>query len=300
MEFFAAHNIHLLPIAVHIGDAVVADRRDEATTLAFLHSHMESRGYEAVTQPLEVNQIRQLFLERLVTEYDHVFCLTIASSRSGIFDNATQASFAILNDYKPYRQAAGMHTPFSMRVIDTQNFFPGQGIPTIEAARMIAAGESPAAIRLRLEQVIAHTHLYVCPRDLFYLRSRAKSRGDRSVSLFSATLGSAMNIKPVLHGNLGRTAPVAKIKGFEQTALRLFTFAERCIDAGLMLPSICISYGGELVEMRDLPGYAGLRQTCAQYGIEVQETIMSLTGMVNVGKGALALAFAAKDAPRFA
>lgn len=299
-QFIEQYKIHLLPITVRIGDAVVADQRDEAVTLAFLNSHVESRGYEAETQAFSVEQIRHLFLERLVTEYDHVFCLTIASTRSAIFDNATQASFSILNDYKPHRQAAGIQTPFSMRVMDTQILFTGQGVSAIEAARLIEAGETPAKIRARLERVIANTHLYLCPRDLFYLRSRGKNRGDRSVSLLSAALGSAMDIKPVLHGNQGHTEPVARIKGFDQAVLRTFSFVEQRIHAGLLTAVVCLSYGGELQEMRALPGYVGFRQTCAQYGIEVLESIMSLTGMVNVGKGALGIAYASENNPRFA
>ena len=46
--------------------------------------------------------------------------------------------------------------------------------------------------------------------------------------------------------------------------------------------------------MRALPGYATLRTTCAAHNIDVYESVMSLTGMVNVGKGALVVGFAAE------
>jgi fatty acid-binding protein DegV len=52
-----------------------------------------------------------------VIDYDHVFCMTITKTRSPIHDNALQASFAILNDYKPVRQAAGYNSPFALRVL---------------------------------------------------------------------------------------------------------------------------------------------------------------------------------------
>ena len=61
---------------------------------------------------------------------------SVARSRSGIFDNAQQASFTILNDYKPVRAAAGNNTPFSLRVIDSQNVFAAVGVLAIEAARL--------------------------------------------------------------------------------------------------------------------------------------------------------------------
>ena len=56
------------------------------------------------------------------------------------------------------------------------------------------------------------------PRDLYYIRNRARKKGDRSVSLLSAALGTALDIKPVLHAYRGETGPVAKIKGFEAAA----------------------------------------------------------------------------------
>ena len=38
-----------------------------------------------------------------------------------------------------------------------------------------------------------------------------------------------------------------------------------------------------------------MRRACADRGVEVFESIMSLTGMVNVGSGAVCVGFAAPD-----
>lgn len=284
----------MLPITVRIGEAVLADHRDEEATLSFLQAHVAERGHEAETTPFTVNQIRDLFLQRLVIDYDHVFCLTISKLRSQIHENALQASFAILNDYKPVRQAAGYNSPFALRVIDTLNLFAGQAITAVEAVRMRDAGANVAQIRARLEQLAEHTVGYMIPRDLYYLRARARNKGDRSVGLLSATLGSALDIKPVLRAWRGETEPVAKIKGFEPAAQKMFEVAGARVRAGLMTPTLALGYGGELAELRALPGHGQLRATCEEHGVEVLESVMSLTGMVNVGKGAVAVAFAAE------
>jgi fatty acid-binding protein DegV len=208
-----------------------------------------------------------------------------------------QASFAILNDYKPVRQAAGHNSPFALRVIDTQNLFAAQGITAVEAVRMRTAGANVQQIRVRLEELAQNTHGYMIPRDLYYLRNRARTKGDRSVGLLSAALGSALDIKPVLYGHAGNTEPVAKIKGFENATEQMFKFAGNRVMAGLMTPTLCLSYGGELSELRALPGYQRLRDICENNKVEVFESVMSLTGMVNVGKGAVVAAFAAPPAP---
>ncbi|WP_454832620.1 DegV family protein [Pseudoxanthomonas wuyuanensis] len=293
-DFLQQNHIVVLPITVRIGEAVLADHRDEEATLGFLHAHVAERGHEAETTPFTVNQIRDLFLGQLVIDYDHVFCMTITKTRSPIYDNAMQASFAILNDYKPVRQAAGHNSPFALRVIDTQTLFAAQGVTAVEAVRMRAAGASVQQIRERLELLAANTHGYMIPRDLYYLRARARTKGDRSVGLLSAALGSALDIKPVLHGHAGKTEPVAKIKGFDNAVEQLFKFAGSRVAAGLMTPTVCLSYGGELAELRALPGYQRLREVCANHDVEVFESVMSLTGMVNVGKGAVVVGFASE------
>lgn len=286
-NYFEANNVILLPITVRIGEAVLADHRDEEATLGFLHAHVAERGHDAEATPYSVEQIRDLFLGKLVVDYDHVFCLTVTRNRSPIHEHAVQASFAILNDYKPVRQAAGYNSPFALRVIDSQNLFSAQGIGVVEAVRMRAAGAGVQQIRERLEELALNTHGYMVPPDLYYLRNRARSKGDRSVGLFSAALGTALDIKPVLHCYRGETAPVGKVKGFEAAVRKLFDFTIERIQAGLMTPTLCVSHGGELAELRALPGYARLRETCAANNIELFESVMSLTGMVNVGKGAV-------------
>ncbi len=293
-DFIQKNDIVVLPITVRIGNAVLADHRDEEATLSFLHAHVAEHGHEAETIPFTVTQIRDLFLGKLVIDYDHVYCMTIMKTRSPIYDNAMQASFAILNDYKPVRQAAGHNSPFALRVIDTQTLFAGQGITAVEAVRMRDAGENVQHIRTKLEYLAANSHAYMIPRDLQYIRARARKKGDRSISFLGAALGTALDIKPVLHGHAGKTEPVAKLKGFENSVEQMLKFAGNRVMAGLLTPTLCLSYGGEMEEMRKLPGYTRLRDVCANNNVQVFESVMSLTGMVNVGKGALVVAFASE------
>ena len=291
-EIIDRENVTILPVTIQIGQAVLADVRNEEATMNFLTGETAARAYEAESTPFTVQQVHDLFLSKLVHEYDYVFCITTTRTRSGIHDNAQQASYTILNDYKPVRQAAGNNTPFSLRVIDSQNVFAAVGVLAIEAARLRAAGEVPPKIRARLEAVAQNLQGYMVPPDLNYLRARIRKRGDRSVSLLSAALGTALDIKPILHCNKGETGPVAKVKGFDTAAEKLFSFAAQRVRAGLMTPTMCLSYGGELEKMRALPGYEALREVCADHNVEVFESVMGLSGLVNVGIGALVVGFA--------
>ena len=293
-EIIERENITILPVTIQIGQAMLADVRNEEATMNFLSGETAARAYEAESTPFTVQQVHDLFLNKLVHDYDYVFCITTTRTRSGIYDNAMQASYTILNDYKPLREQSGNHTPFSLRVVDSQNVFAAVAVSVIEAVRMRAAGDPPPRIRTRLEHLSNNTHGYMVPPDLHYLRNRIRKRGDKSVSFLSAALGTALDIKPILHCNQGETGPVAKVKGLDAARQKLFDFASKRVQAGLLTPTMCVSYGGDLAELHRMPGYERLLETCAAHNVEVFETFMGLSGMVNVGKGALVVGFASE------
>ncbi|WP_028079175.1 DegV family protein [Solimonas soli] len=294
-EFIEKHHIQILPITIHLGGHDLVDQRDPETTLHFYNEHLGADG-DAGSSPFSVEQIRDVFLQKLVIDYDFVFCLTIASSRSPIHANATRASFAILNDYKPIRAQAGVPGPFALRVIDTQNLFSAQAVSAVEVVRLIESGQrNPNKIRERVEYIVQNTYGYMIPRDLHYLRVRGQKKGDRSVGWVGAALGTVLDIKPVLRGYRNDTRPVAKLRHFDDASAKVLGFVgQRIRSGGLLTPTLVLSYGGDLREMRALPGYAELVRICHEHGVEVLESMMSVTGGINVGEGALGIGFASE------
>lgn len=293
--FIEQHDIAVMPIAVRVDRETFMDDRKPAELHRFIERRLGSRSHSAETEPCPVEDVQKLFLEKLVLEQDCVFCLTITATRSPINEHVNKASFAILKNYRQIREQAGVPGPFMMRVIDTRNIFAGAAPSVYEATRMIAAGETPAAIRERMLHLANHSYGYMLPRDLYYLRARAKTKNDRSVSLFSAMLGSALDIKPILRCFRGETGPVGKVRGFDQGAEALFGYAARRVREGLLVPMVCVSYGGDLAVLGHLPGYDALRTACEECGVELMEAPMSITGMVNVGEGAVTLGLAAEE-----
>jgi DegV family protein with EDD domain len=294
--YLEQHNIVILPVTLHIGDRDLVDQRDPEQTRRFFKENWDGHG-DAGTSAFSTEQIKDLFLNKLVIDYDFVFCLTLASSRSPMFDNAVKASFAILNDYKPYRAKAGVPGPFALRVIDCQNLFAAQGVLAVEAVRLIEQGENPIKIRERLEYLVQHVHGYMIPQDLFYMRARAKKKGDRSVGWLGAMLGTALDIKPLIKGYRNTTGPVAKLRHFNDGAQKAFAYVADRVSKGLLTPTLVVSYGGELDALHALPGYAELKAACDKAGVEVFESLLSMTGGINVGPGALTFAFADEDHP---
>jgi DegV family protein with EDD domain len=294
-DFLLEHDISVMPIAVRVNDSVFKDDRNPAEIDRFLRLKLGSRSHSAETEPCSVEDVQKLFLEKLVLEKDCVFCLTITATRSPIYDHVVKASFGVLKNYRQVRERAGLTGPFLMRVMDTRSLFAGTAPCVVEAARLMKANETPAAIRERLAYVAENSYGYMLPRDLYYLRARAKKKGDRSVGLFSAVLGSTLDIKPLLRGYRGETSPVGKVRGWEHGCETLFSYAADRVRAGLLVPVMCAAYGGDLAELPKLPGYDKLQQACQEHNVTLMQAPMSITGMVNVGEGAVCIGFAAEE-----
>ena len=130
-------------------------------------------------------------------------------------------------------------------------------------------------------------------------RQRGFQKGDRSGLLDKVRgaalgLGSWLEVKPVLSVQSGDDKPVALSPSFDKAAEKLFAHAAARVAANeLLAPHLCLSYAGELSLVRDLPGYAALEQLCRERGVALQLAMLSATGAINLGRGALSLAFCA-------
>lgn len=289
--FLEQHKVTLLPIALRLGGHTFLDNRDAAVTQSFYREHFGQRSQDAETAPATVEQIRDLFLQRLVLEYDHVLVMTLAGSRSPMLENATQAAHVVLTQCQEARAKAGLQEPFGVRVVDTQNLFAAQAVIAVEAARRVRAGSGFAELVEQVEALAARTWGYMLPRDLYFLQARAQKKGDRSVGWLAAAVGNALDIKPLLRAHRGETSVAGNVRGFEEGAKRLLDFAAQRVRAGLLAPTLCVSYGGELKELEALSGYAELAEQCRASKVELFASVMSMTGAINVGEGALALGF---------
>lgn len=297
-DFIDEHKIVVMPITLRIGELLIEDRRDPAETQAFYTKHLDRKSEDfAESIPYSVQQIETLFLERLVLDYDYVFCLTITSGRSAIYDHAMQASRTILTKYRDVRRGAGVAERFGLAVLSSRNMFAGQGVLAAEAVRLIRAGGTPSEIGARLRNLVHVTHTYMVPADLFHIYKRASKKGDKSIGWGTYTLGSMLDVKPILHCHQDQTGPVDKARGFEAGVGRLFAKAAERIRRGLDAPHLCISYGGPLHVVSGLPGYAALADAARDAGVAILLSPMSKTAAVNVGPGAVTLAFAASGQP---
>lgn len=295
-SFIEEHGLEIMPVMMRFGSMSFKDLRDPEQTMDFYRRFVADKNLEITTTPLSTKAIRDLFLDQLVLKYDRVLVITVASTRSATFENATQASFMILSGYKERRRAAGLDEQFGLRVLDSKTLFTGQAVIVWEAMRAIQGQEELLFDKLRqhVENFSQHVQAFVVPQDLFFVRSRAHQKGDKSIGWFKFQMGSMLDIKPILRAYRGETESVANVRGYENAVNKLFDMAIEAIEHGLLSKVVCMSYAGNPEQVKSLPGYDDFIRCATSNKVETLLSVMSTAAGIHVGPGAFSLAYAAR------
>lgn len=293
-EFSRKHDLFILPVTAVIDGQTYIDEHDPVRTQEFYQSGLLQKGHHAETLAFTEEQIHDLFMEKIVTQFDVAVCETVTRSRSLIFENATKAMNSVLANYEKARAAAGREGKFSMRVIDSKQIFAGQGLLAAHTLRLINQKVSKNALRHEVETFTDKIYTCVIPRDLHYIRERARRRGDKSVSAMAAFMGKVLNINPVIFGQGVEGKPVAKTRDFNVAVEKVMNYAIGRLEAGLLTPYVSLSCGLSWTEIEELPGLNRLRDACEKHGVELLLSQMGITSSIYVGPGSLCLALAAE------
>lgn len=292
--FIDRFKIEILPVSLHFGDEVFEDQRDPEATKAFYRQYLSEKNTEFRTRALSVEAINKLFLERYVLKYSKVVVIACSSSRSRLFKNATQASFALLKEQRHRRQAAGLPGGFALRVVDSKSLYAGEAVVAHEAVRLADDDDLKLeALRQTLETLGEQVVTYLLPQDPFFLRFRAREKGERALGAFGYQAARLFDLKPILRMSGGDSQIIARPQGFAGALVTLFDLAREAISSGLKKPLVAMSYAGEPAEITELPSYKSFAAFAEGQGVELTMAVMSATSGINVGPGAFSLAYAA-------
>ncbi|AXQ30076.1 hypothetical protein D0B54_15975 [Solimonas sp. K1W22B-7] len=291
-RFLVEHNIQVLPGSIHIGPDRHSDAREPHATLDFYANRIGKRSLQARTESYPVARIRNFFLDMLVSDFDHVICIPIWKERSSLHSKITEAALGILGSYRDYRADTGSRIPFSLRVLDSGTLFAGLGVQAAEGAAMVKEGRPYLEILTWLGEISRHTVSCIVPEDVGYVRERARQRGENIGSLLHVA-AQAVGIKPVAVLHEGRMRLVATRRGWESAANYLLRCVAELVEQGrISSRHICVSYGGEPERVEELAGFRDLRHACDSSAVKLLVSLMSASAAVNVGVGALSVAYA--------
>jgi fatty acid-binding protein DegV len=291
--YIQRHEMYLLPNKLILGDQILTDNRDADLTLAFHHRHARSRNLGAASEPCSASAIAELFLDHLVIAHDRAMLMTIAQTRSSLFQNATEASFAIVRGYRERRQRAGLSTPFQLNVLDSRTAFAGQAVLADEVIRLLQNPDLPfGELRRLVEAFRRYIRCYVLLDDLSSFRRQASEKSANGMGFLNYHLGSLLGLKPVARFVEGETELALEARGFERALAGLFDLARLEIDQGLRSPLVAISFAGDPQWLRQRRAFVEFERHVRQWGIELMVSVMSATGGIHLGPNAVSLAFA--------
>ncbi|QYY32057.1 MULTISPECIES: DegV family protein [Cupriavidus] len=290
--------VRTIPFRIRAGEQFIADTRDEASLPLLYEQYLVGKqDHYAESIPLVERELEDHLLRHVVATCDRAMLFTIASTRSKLYSHATGAVIGTAARSVRLRKEAGRSGLFDLVVVDTGAIGPGQALIVHEAARMAAAGASARdvveAVETRLRDA---AHMYLVPDELLYMYTRARLKGEDSITWSRYMMGSAFNIRPIIHMHRGRTGAVAKVRGSDEGRRRVLAHAEQCIRNGsLLTPAISVCFAGPLDAVRAMPAYQSLERTARACGVELMLAPMSLTVALNVGARAFGLSYLSEE-----
>jgi DegV family protein with EDD domain len=181
-------------------------------------------------------------------------------------------------------QAAQAELPeLSIRVVDSLSTSMGMGFTVLAAARAAAAGRSLDGVVAAAEEMRDRAHLLFAVDTLEYLHRGGRIGGARWL------LGTALNIKPLLHFEDGTIEPLAQVRTRRKVIARMLDVAEERLGGKRMAEAAVIDAG------TPEEGDALAEQVRERFGISpVYRTAVSPAIGTHAGPGTVGLVFYAE------
>ena len=223
-----------------------------------------SESLPSSTQPSAV-EFKEFF-RKLTDECSGIVNVLASSKISGTVESAEAAK-----DFAPGLQ---------IRVVDSLFSAMGEGLVAVAAARAAASGKAIDEVVAVAENTRDHTHLLFVVDTLEYLHKGGRIGGAKRL------LGTALNIKPILHFEDGTIQPLSQTRTKSRGIEELLNIAAERLGAGVMAEAAvvhvdCLEEGRSLVEKV---------KECFNPTLVHLSDVSPVVG-THVGPGALGLAF---------
>lgn len=277
-------NIRLLPATIIYDEQSLQDRRDPEITTRLYASGALDKGHDSETAPTSTTDIEHILEEAIAAGETDLVIQTVSRARSPTYEHAVEAISLVEKKYA--------NKDIHARVQDSRTIFAGQGILAAHTVALINKGIGGTKLRRMIDLLSSKVHAYQVPANVMYLRTRARKKGDNSISLFGALIGTALKISPIVLALDDQTFPVAKVRGFSHAAETLLRHTIKKVNEGLESPFVGVSFAGNTKDLNKLPGYNELKIAVKAKKYQLVVSPMSLSGGVNLGPGTLSVAFA--------
>ncbi len=200
-------NIPVIPLWLIWGDERLRDGVD-IDPPTFYRRLQESKIFPTTSQP-SAGEFEDFF-RQVGAGTDAIVAVFLSSKLSGTIPNA---------------QAAQAQLPeLTIRIVDSLSISMSLGFCVLAAARAAAAGQSLDEVVAAAEEMRDRVHLLFAVDTLEYLHRGGRIGGAKRL------LGTALNIKPLLHLEEGRVEPLAQVRTKRKAVARMLEVAEERLD----------------------------------------------------------------------
>jgi DegV family protein with EDD domain len=256
-------DIRVIPLWLIWDDNCFRDGMD-IDPLAFYQRLRTSKSLPSSTQP-SAEEFKDFFLS-LADDCSGIVNVLASSKISGTVDSALAATELVPG--------------LPIRVVDSLFSAMGEGLVAVSAARAAALGKSIDEVVTAAEKTRDQTHLLFVVDTLEYLHKGGRIGGAKRL------LGTALNIKPILHFKDGTIQPLSQTRTKSKGIVELLNIAAERLGSGKMAEAAvvhvdCLEEGKSLIEKvkeRFNPPLVHLSDVSPVVG-------------THVGPGALGLAF---------
>ena len=288
------HGIRVLPSRLDLDDRTWLDERAPEQTMTFFRRFIADRDIAARSAACSALEIEEIFLRDLVLAFDRVLVISACAEFSATFQNATEASYAILQSYRERREEGEQQGSFALRVLDSGSICAGEAVAACRALQLLKDQQHGFdQMRRVLRDEAARISCLLVPGDPWYLRRRGLDGHGASLGSVDYLRARISELKPVIELAGGKRRILARPRGFRGGCADALSRVAAAIDRGLGAPVVALSFGGDPRIIREMPAYQALEAQAATARIDLHLAVMSATMGVRLGPGALSCAWLA-------
>lgn len=291
-DWLAQHGVVLLPVKLRFDSRTRSDKGDADAAKNFFRRDINDVGADAKVLPLSASGTHDFIQELLPEQADFVVNVSIASSRGNAYMNSLTAAQNLMLHHGRARRQAGNSRPFKMWVIDSTTALNGQAVLVAESVRALKEGISAPRVVQHVDALRRQVQTIAVPRDASFFRRQSRVEGDITRNWLNYGVGKLLNRTPILHANANGMSVIAKVRDADAAATRAMLATTYRVQTGLLAPCVCVSYAGDVADVRRWPAFAALEDACIRYGVALHLGTMSMTNALVIGAEGLALSFA--------
>lgn len=202
-KFIQEYGITLIPYYVSFDQQEYYKEIKDISIEAFYKRMRENKIFPKTSLP-SINDYMEVF-KPLVEQNRPIICVCLSGHFSGSYNSAVNARELILENYKDAQ----------IEIINSLNATGGQGLLTLEIARMIQDDLSFDQVVKTAYELRDQAKIFFYVDDLEYLKNGGR------IGKASALVGTMLNVKPIIYLENGELFPASKVRGKKKAMAKI-------------------------------------------------------------------------------